>query len=162
MTITAADSGDDDSAHAGVENDRHGAALTVGRPDGPTAALVTILVLTVGPLGGPAAAQSVAPNRSATYLFPTDVRDARAIWVNPAASAWRGKHRCMRNWESAIGCTGAAAPDKRRVHSRGLSLGYQRDFLDNGVRGTTLRLGLAGGTQGLAAGFDIARYSGNG
>jgi hypothetical protein len=47
-------------------------------------------------------------------------------------------------------------------NSRGLSLGYQRDILDNGVRGTTLRLGLAGGAPGLAAGFAIARYSGSG
>src|SRR5207249_9666099 len=47
-------------------------------------------------------------------------------------------------------------------NSRGLSLGYQRDILDNGVRGNTYRLGLAGGSGGLAAGFDIARYEGGG
>src|SRR5437667_11405515 len=47
-------------------------------------------------------------------------------------------------------------------NSRGLSFGYQRDLLDNGVRANTYRFGLAGGAGGLAAGFDIAHYHGGG
>jgi len=125
--------------------------------------LVTILVLTVWPSGRPADAQQVAPNRSATYLFPTDVRDARAIWVNPAGlGVAREASVYAEVGVSDPGSRGRLRQINAGFNSRGLSLGYQRDILDNGVRGTTLRLGLAGGTQGLAAGFDIARYSGNG
>src|SRR4029077_15480655 len=74
----------------------------------------------------------------------------------------------------------AAAADQRRVQLTravaGVSEGLPRQRRardppphrtrgrDGGdrVRGTTLRIGLAGGTQGLAGGFDIARYSGSG
>src|SRR6267378_3393876 len=45
--------------------------------------LLAAATLTAQPLNR-LTAQQVAPNRAATYLFPTDVRDARAIWVNPA------------------------------------------------------------------------------
>jgi hypothetical protein len=108
-------------------------------------------------------AQQVAPNRATSYLFPTDVHDARAVWVNPAGLG-------VSRDASVYGEIGVSDPGARGrlrqinagFNSRGLSLGYQRDILDNGARGTTLRLGLAGGSQGLAVGFAIARYSGSG
>jgi len=108
-------------------------------------------------------AQSVAPNLATGYLFPTDVRDARAIWVNPAGLG-------LTREASVYAELGVGEPGSRGrlrqinagFNSRGLSLGYQKDFLDNGVRGTTLRLGLAGGARGLAAGFAVARYGGSG
>lgn len=125
--------------------------------------IITVLVLTVGPSGRPAAAQQVAPNRATNYLFPTDVRDARAIWVNPAGLALAREASVYAELGvSDPGSHGRLRQINAGFNSRGLSVGYQRDILDNGVRGTTLRLGLAGGTQGLAAGFDIARYSGSG
>ena len=125
--------------------------------------MAAILLLAVGPSGRPAAAQSVAPNLATGYLFPTDVRDARAIWVNPAGLG-------LSREASVYAELGVGEPGSRGrlrqinagFNSRGLSLGYQKDFLDNGVRGTTLRLGLAGGAQGLAAGFAVARYGGSG
>ena len=108
-------------------------------------------------------AQSVAPNRANTYLFPTDVHDARAIWVNPAGlGVAREASVYAELGVSDPGARGRLRQINAGFNSRGLSLGYQRDILDNGVRGTTLRLGLAGGAQGLAAGFDVARYSGSG
>ena len=124
--------------------------------------LLAAATLTAQPLNR-LTAQQVAPNRAATYLFPTDVRDARAIWVNPAGLG-------LAREASVYAEVGVSDPGSRGrlrqinagFNSRGLSLGYQRDMLDNGVRGTTLRLGLAGGAQGLAAGVDIARYSGSG
>jgi hypothetical protein len=121
-----------------------------------------LLVLTVVPSGRPAAAQ-VAPNRSATYLFPTDVRDARALWVNPAGLGLSREASVYA--EVGVGDPGAHGRLRQinaGFNSRGLSVGYQKDYFDNGVRGSTLRIGLAGGTQGLAAGFDIARYGGYG
>jgi hypothetical protein len=108
-------------------------------------------------------AQVVAPNRATAYLFPTDVHDARAIWVNPAGLGVLREASVYA--EIGVGDPGAKGRLRQinaGFNSRGLSFGYQRDFLDNGVRGTTLRLGLAGGSQGLAAGFAVARYSGTG
>ena len=137
--------------------------MTAGRPDARTAALATLLFLAVGPSGRPAVAQSVAPNRATAYLFPTDVKDARAIWVNPAGLAIAREASIYA--EVGIGEPGEAGRLRQinaGFNSRGLSLGYQRDLLDDGVRGTTLRLGLAGGTGGFAVGFDVARYSGSG
>jgi hypothetical protein len=108
-------------------------------------------------------AQSVASNRAATYLFPTDVQDARAIWVNPARLAVAREASVYAEFNvGEPGAKGRLRQLSAGFNSRGLSLGYQRDILDNGVRGTTLRLGLAGGAQGLAAGVDIARYGGSG
>lgn len=109
------------------------------------------------------AQQVVAPNRATAYLFPTDVHDARAIWVNPAGLGVLREASVYA--EIGVGDPGAKGRLRQinaGFNSRGLSFGYQRDFLDNGVRGTTLRLGLAGGSQGLAAGFAVARYSGIG
>jgi hypothetical protein len=124
--------------------------------------LVAAASLTAQPLNR-LTAQQVAPNRSATYLFPTDVHDTRAIWVNPAGLALLREASVYA--EVGVGDPGSKGRLRQinaGFNSRGLSLGYQRDFLDNGVRGSTLRLGLAGGAQGLAAGVAIARYGGNG
>ncbi|MGH7519948.1 MAG: hypothetical protein ACREMI_01580 [Gemmatimonadales bacterium] len=108
-------------------------------------------------------AQQVAPNRATTYLFPTDVRDVRAVWVNPAGLG-------MQREASIYAELGVAEPGSRGrlrqvnagFNARGLSLAYQRDILDDGQRGHTYRLGLAGGTGGLAAGFAAAHYRGDG
>ena len=108
-------------------------------------------------------AQQVAPNRATTYLFPTDVRDARAVWVNPAGLAVLREASIYA--EVGVGDPGSRGRLRQinaGFNSRGLSVGYQRDILDDGVRGSTLRIGLAGGTQGLAAGVAIARYGGSG
>lgn len=109
------------------------------------------------------AAQQVAPNRATAYLFPTDVHDARAVWVNPAGLATIREASIYA--ELNVGDPGAHGRLRQinaGFNSRGLSVGYQRDIFDGGVRGSTLRIGLAGGTQGLAAGLDVARYSGSG
>jgi hypothetical protein len=108
-------------------------------------------------------AQTVAPNRATAYLFPTDAHDARAVWVNPAGLAVLRETSIYA--EVGVGDPGSRGRLRQinaGFNSRGLSLGYQRDILDAGVRGSTLRLGLAGGAAGLAAGFAVARYSGSG
>lgn len=109
------------------------------------------------------AAQQVAPNRATAYLFPTDVRDARAVWVNPAGLAVLREASIYA--EIGVGDPGAKGQLRQinaGFNSRGLSVGYQRDIFDDGGRGSTLRIGLAGGTQGFAAGVAIARYGGSG
>lgn len=137
--------------------------MTARRPGGRTAGLVALLLLAVGPSGRPAAAQSVTPNRATAYLFPTDVRDPRAVWVNPAGL---GVLRDAAIYaELSVGDPGARGRLRQinaGFNSRGLSLAYQRDIFDGGLRGSTLRLGLAGGSQGLAGGVAVARYGGTG
>src|SRR5438093_11305686 len=122
---------------------------------------VLLAALTAQPLNRLVA--QVAPNRSAAYLFPTDVHDARAIWVNPAGlGVLREASVYAEVGVGDPGSRGRLRQINAGFNSRGLSFGYQRDFFDGGVRGSTIRLGLAGGAGGLAAGFAVARYGGSG
>lgn len=124
--------------------------------------LLSIALLPIGP-SARLSAQQVAPNRASAYLFPTNAEDAPAIWVNPAGLG-------VRREASIYGELGVGDPgSKGRLrqinvgfNSSGLAFAYQRDILDNGVRSNTYRLGLGGSAAGLAAGFDVARYSSNG
>jgi len=126
---------------------------------------IAVAALTAQPLSRLTAQQVVLPNRATAYLFPTDVRDARAIWVNPAGL---GVQREASTYlEVAVGDPGAKGRLRQvnaGFNARGLSFGYQRDALDNGQRGHTYRFGLAGGSGGggLAAGFDVTHYRGDG
>lgn len=134
-----------------------------GRPRGPSAGVwwLPVILMTVWP-SGPLATQ-VAPNRATTYLHPTDVRDARALWVNPAGL---GELR-----EASVYAELAVAPPGARgrlrqinggFNARGLAFGYQRDIFEAGALGHAYRLGLAGSNAGLAAGAAIAHYRGGG
>ena len=125
---------------------------------GPTLALMWWLV------GFPAAAAAqVAPNRATSYLHPTDVRDARALWVNPAelgVSREASVHLDLTVGEP--GARGRVQQVTAGFNSRGLSFGYQRDVFDGGGRGHTYRVGLAGssGAGRLAGGVAGALYRG--
>jgi hypothetical protein len=107
-------------------------------------------------------AQEVAPNHATTYLHPTDVRDARALWVNPAGLGVR--HDASVYAEIAVSDPGRGAGRLRQVsagfNARGLAFGYQRDVFDGGRRGHTYRVGLAGGSEGLAGGAAMSLYRG--
>lgn len=118
-------------------------------------------LLTAQPLYGRTV--QVAPNRSTAYLHPTDVRDARAIWVNPAGLAVLREASVYA--ELAVeqpGARGRLRQVDAGFNARGLSLAYQRDILDDGARGHTYRIGLAGSASGFAAGFAVAHYRGSG
>jgi hypothetical protein len=110
-------------------------------------------------------APQAAPNRTTAYLHPTDVRDARALWVNPAGLATVTE--ASVHADITVGEPGANGQLRQLTagfNSRGLSFGYQRDIFGGGVQGHTYRLGLGGGgasAGGLAAGFAIAHYRGN-
>ena len=124
---------------------------------GQAVAPIALLLL---PLVTGAAAQAV-PNRTTLYLHPTDVTDARALWVNPAGLA-RMKEASV-HLDLTVGDPGAGGRLRQvtaGVNSRGFSLGYQRDLFDGGVRGHTYRLGFAGGERRLAAGVATALYRG--
>ncbi|HXE82501.1 MAG TPA: hypothetical protein VN513_04100 [Gemmatimonadales bacterium] len=122
--------------------------------------LLTALSLTTQPLNR-VAAQQVASNRATAYLFPTEVQDARAIWVNPAGlGVLREASIYAELLVGDPGSDGQLRQINAGFNARGLSVAYQRDNLDGDVNGHTLRLGLAGGSGGLAAGFAVALYRG--
>lgn len=123
--------------------------------------LLTGVFLTVQPSNRLTA--QVAPNRATAYLHPTDVRDARALWVNPAGLGVLREASVYA--EIAVddpGARGRLRQVNAGFNARGLALGYQRDVLDAGARGHTYRLGIAGSAEQLAAGVAIAYYRGDG
>jgi hypothetical protein len=137
----------------------------MGGPAGWRTSGLFMLIVLVQPASPSARlpAQHVAPNRATAYLFPTDVHDARAIWVNPAGLGVQREASIYA--ELSVGDPGARGRLRQvnaGFNARGLSVGYQRDILDDGQRGHTYRLGLAGGSGGLAAGFSVAHYRGDG
>lgn len=108
------------------------------------------------------AAGQVAPNRAVAYLHPTDVQDARALWVSPAGLGV--SREASVHLDVTVDRPGAAGRLRQVTlgfNSRGLSFGYQRDVFDGGVRGHTYRLGLAGRSEALAAGVATAYYRGD-
>lgn len=120
------------------------------------AALPALLFLTAV-----AAPAQVTPNRTTRYLYPTDVTDARAVWVNPAGLG-RFEEASV-HLDLTVGDPGAAGRLRQLTfgfNSRGLAFGYQRDIFGDGGRGHTYHLGLAGGHSGLSAGFATALYRG--
>jgi hypothetical protein len=112
-------------------------------------------------LGARTAPAQVVPNRATRYLDPSDVGDARAVWVNPAGLARYPE--ASFNLAVAVGDPGVAGRLRQLTlgaNSRGLSFGYQRDVFADGSRGHTYRVGLAAGHAGLAAGVAAALYRG--
>jgi len=121
------------------------------------AAAIGVLVLCG--VAAPAAAQ-VASNRATRYLFPTDVLDGRAVWVNPAGTAVTPSASVYA--DVVVGVPDDAsrlAQISAGFSSRGLTFGYQYDDFEIGV-GHTYRLGLAGGSGPLAIGAAAAYYRG--
>jgi hypothetical protein len=120
------------------------------------AALAAILVVPVS------AAAQVAQNRSTAYLHPTDVRDARAVWVNPAGLATQREASVYADIDvQDPGNKGRLRQISAGFNSRGLAFAYQRDVFDGGRRGHTYRLGLAGGARGLSGGAAMSLYRGD-
>lgn len=104
----------------------------------------------------------VASNRTVAYLYPSDVSDARALWVNPAGLG--RVHEASLHIDFTVGEPSASARLRQLTfgfNSRGLSFGYQRDMFDGGVHGHAFRLGLGAGRGGLAAGLAGTLYRGD-
>jgi len=118
-------------------------------------------LLLLSAAGAAAARAQVAPNRATRYLHPTDVTDARALWVNPAGLG-RFEEASV-HLDLTVGDPGAHGRLRQLTlgfNSRGLSFGYQRDLFDGGRRGHTYRVGFAGGRKRLSAGLATALYRG--
>lgn len=102
----------------------------------------------------------MAGNRATAYLQPTEVTDARAVWVNPAGLARTDE--ASVHLDLTVGDPGARGRLRQLTagfDSHGLSFAYQRDLFD-GLTGHTYRLGLAGAAGGLSLGFAAAYYRG--
>jgi hypothetical protein len=133
--------------------------FSIGRLGGWAGVLLAI-ILPAQP-AAPLSAQ-VVPNRAALYLHPTDVADARAVWVNPAGLA------VLRHASVHVDLTVRDPGPAGRLRqvtagfsSRGLGFSYQRDVFDGGLRAHTYRIGLAGAAAGLAVGGAIVLHRGD-
>ncbi|MGH7531449.1 MAG: hypothetical protein ACREMN_13790 [Gemmatimonadales bacterium] len=136
--------------------------MTAGRRNGRAAGVWVLgVLLGVWPSGRPAA--QVAPNRASAYVHPSDVYDARAVWVNPGGL---GVIRQASVYAELLvedpGARGRLRQVSAGFNARGLSFGYQRDVFDGGVRGDTYRLGLGGSAGSLGIGGAVAYYRGGG
>ncbi|HEY6808241.1 MAG TPA: hypothetical protein VI160_05570 [Gemmatimonadales bacterium] len=104
----------------------------------------------------------MADNRSLAYLQPTEVQDARAIWVNPAGLGVRPEASVYIDFTAARAGGGRLRQLDAGFNSRGFSFAYQRDIFDGGVTGHTYRLGLGTSAGALAVGFATSLYRGGG
>ncbi len=128
-----------------------------GRAVRRSGGLVSLLLLLAA--GAPA---QVAPNRATAYLHPSDLSDARALWVNPAGLA--RPLEASVNADVTVGDPGAAGRLRQLTlgfNSRGLAFGYQRDVFASGTRGHTYRAGLSGAQRRLALGVAATLYRGD-
>ncbi|MGH7569436.1 MAG: hypothetical protein ACREL9_10805 [Gemmatimonadales bacterium] len=121
------------------------------------------ILLTTGPAVRLSA--QVAPNRTVEYLHPSDIDDARALWVNPAGLGVRREASVYLDLTVADpGAAGRLRQLGAGFNSRGLSGGYQRDRLEEAgagvLTGHTYRLGIAASSDGLALGLAAAFYRG--
>lgn len=104
----------------------------------------------------------MADNRSLTYLQPTEVQDARAIWVNPAGLGVRPVASVYFDLTASRSGGGRLRQLDLGFDSRGFSFAYQRDIFDGGVTGHTYRLGLGTSAGPLAVGFATSLFRGGG
>lgn len=128
----------------------------MGQPDRPAIGAAILVVMTAT-----TAVTQVAANRSTLYLHPTEVTDARALWVNPAGLGLFPE--ASLDLDVTVGDPGSRGRLRQYtlgVNSRGLSFGFQRDLFDGGGRGSTWRIGAAAGHKGLAGGATLALYRG--
>ncbi len=116
-------------------------------------ALALWLLGAASALPGAAAAQSFGPQPQ-QYLLTTDVFDARALWVQPAAMVKRressvsGLLTVNRTGTLTVGQYGLT------LASGGLGLGWQHDRLQGRAHSDAFVVGLAGGSPHLSVGAD--------
>ena len=106
--------------------------------------------------GIPLLGQTLA-QRSTDYLFTTNVFDVRALWVNPAGLAQVPQASIMA--EGVIRRGGRLEQYTLGLHSRGISLGYQRNRPAGSSSIGILRAGVGMPLRHGAIGVSFARYS---
>ena len=106
--------------------------------------------------GIPLLGQTLA-QRSTDYLFTTNAFDVRALWVNPAGLAVVPQASIMA--EGLIRRGGRLEQYTLGFHSRGISLGYQRNRPAGSSSVGILRAGVGMPVRRGAIGVSFARYS---
>jgi hypothetical protein len=110
----------------------------------------------------PAARAQVALNRANAEGTPSDLFDARALWVNPGALALTPQASLHLGLSmSDPGSGGRLRQGTVSLNARGLALGYQHDVFANSF-GDTYRAAVAGGQGGLSGGLAVSLYRDNG
>ncbi len=102
------------------------------------------------------------PNRATAYLHPSEVSDARALWLNPAGLALR--REASVHADLTVGDPGSRGRLRQVTagfNSRGISIGYQWDQFDTGSNGHTYRIGWATSRETVALGFAGTVYRGD-
>ncbi|HUL49168.1 MAG TPA: hypothetical protein VLT79_04040 [Gemmatimonadales bacterium] len=103
----------------------------------------------------------MAANYTDAQFVPSDVSDARAIWVNPAGLGARPTASIYIDLVSSDpGEGGRLSQISGAIEARGFGFGYQRDMFDTGTRGDTYRVTLGAGSHSLAAGMGASLYRG--
>ena len=112
-------------------------------------------------MSGTRAGAQVAANYADAQFVPSDVTDARAIWVNPAGLGARPTASIYIDLVSSDpGEGGRLSQISGAIEARGFGFGYQRDMFDTGARGDTYRVSLGAGSGSLAAGMGVSLYRG--
>ena len=118
--------------------------------------LAIILILLQDPLAG----QPPQP-RSADYLFPTSVDDARAVWLNPAGLAVVPEASIFGEFVLRR----STAADLRLaqwtlgLNSQGFSVAYQRDLLPSDSSNTTYRVAIGRGMARWSVGAALSYHN---
>ena len=108
-------------------------------------------------LPGSALLGQTLAQRSTDYLFTTNAFDVRALWVNPAGLALVPQASIMA--EGLIRRGGRLEQYTLGLHSRGISLGYQRNRPAGSSSIGILRAGIGMPLRRGAVGVAFARYS---
>jgi hypothetical protein len=123
--------------------------------------MIRRLVLSLALLGAAPVAGQYRGSRSTQYLFAANVADARALWVNPAGlgvefeAAIMGELSADRSRTGEVAFTQLAAG----FNSRGVALGYRRDFYNDTLTGHTFRLGAGRALENFAVGAILALHA---
>lgn len=112
--------------------------------------VAALVIAVAGPR--PAAAQ-LYPALAQRYLLTTDVRDERAVWVNPAGLARRSEASLAADLSGdRAGGTLRVAQYGLSLMSRNLGLGWKRDRYPGGTGASTYAVGAGMGDDVLSAG----------
>ena len=98
--------------------------------------------------------------RSQDYLFLTNAADARALWVNPAGLALVSEASLLAEF-TVQRTDGDMRVEQYSLgfNSRGVSVGYQRNYFEGEPAVGILRTGLGVPLRGGAFGIAASRYS---
>lgn len=114
--------------------------------------------------GAPLAAQTAVPNRATSLTFASDLSDARAVWVNPAALGLPlfASVAADVTIRTPFDDGARASQWSAAASSRGLGFAYQHDVLQPAGARDTYRIAYGRAARTTALGVAATFYRGNG